>query len=275
MHKISTPLKNTISGGEIVSICQDSSTGTIDIELKPQSGGAITVEIPRSIADPRMADCSDDRFMVWIHDMPSLTNDPWTDAKYSVKSSDDTRILKIQFGPTSTDIAITGSTGIMNKITGETCGDENSYMSNTKKCKYGFVGMIKPTGSSICVKPTTAKILESRWTEKVTVEKIDTKCNDPWDNNQRAYEIFDELSLNDPDYDNLDASDRFAMQARVFEQFIEERGVKVFDTKLRMDVMPPDSCSDCECNTGGHAWQFVISSKDLMRMQEMGFNKIK
>jgi hypothetical protein len=272
MHKNSINLENTITGGNVIRFCQDVLTKGIEVDLESEVGGELMVKIPRSILDSRKVDCSDDRFRVLIHDFQTGSGNPWKNAEYSVKSTEQERNLIIQFGVESTSIVIMAQSD-SSQVIAETCSTITSKVV-TKECRKDLVSIIKPSGSSICVKADTAKILNARWYQKVTVEKIDTRCTDPWDNKTRTYQIFDELSLKDPTYNNLDPSDRFAMQTKIFKQFIEEQGIKVFDIKLRMDAEPQDTCTACDCNTGGHAWQFVISKKDMAKMIGMGFVQV-
>jgi hypothetical protein len=289
-HKNPVYLKNTIEGGKIIYICQDESTGTIEVMLDSQQAGKLTLEIPRSVADPRKDDCRDDRFLVMEHRYVS-GGDPWVDARYSEKSTNDARTLTITFDAFSPYLTISSSKGLMNK-TSENCKDipnnasnrgkvngKNDNSSNSKndvkQCKNGLVSVQRPTGSNICVRPDTAKILYERWGDKFTVQKIDTKCDDPWDNNARAYQLADEYIQNHPDYDNLSADDRFKLQLSVFKKFIEEKGIKVLDIVLKQNAVAPDTCNECSCNTGGHAWQFTVTGKDLVKIKELGFESVK
>lgn len=166
-------LKYSINGGDISDICLDSTTYGINLEIKPETSGNVTIHIPKSLYDFTLSCVG---YFVLVDDDEAIYS--------SVEQNIDLYsqyylILKIPFQEDSSLIRIIGSTQIptgknidckkeMQKII-----DELPPLKQIKlfrelseiKCKENLELIYKSTNNSpACVKPESIlKLIERGW----------------------------------------------------------------------------------------------------------------
>ena len=103
--------------------------------------------------------------------------------------------------------------------------------------------------------------------EETWVGRVDTQCNDPWDGGNISKFAQDYIQ-NHPEYNSRNSTHLLNFLSYAIPKYYEEKGITIYDIKLKRNAVPSDLCEGCGCNAGGHAWYLLVSAKDVDKLKE-------